>query len=80
MPRTQMDHPVTRVTVSKYRQTVTGAWPDSHSGRRIVVELRDDHIRMREEGRRTWYRHPVASVLWDMMRRGALEKAQRASD
>jgi hypothetical protein len=66
---TKMDKPVTRVSLRKYRVTITGAFRDEHGGRNLVVTLDNDRIVMREQGRRTTYADSVANIFEYLVRR-----------
>lgn len=67
---TAMDKAVTRVTVNKWRISLSGAFK-SESGRPLVVTLKDDMLVIREQGRRLKYGLPVASVYGWMVKQGA---------
>lgn len=73
---TDMDKKVKRRTVSPYRITISGAYPDM-LGRKLVVELaggpHGDMIRIREAGRRKWVELDVAETY----RKGLIATARR---
>ena len=74
---TAFDRTVKRRTVEAYRVTVTGAYPDRLTGRKLVVELTHngnaDLVRIRESGRRTWVELDVAGLY----RRGLIAQAKQ---
>jgi hypothetical protein len=79
---TGMDRPVKRRTVTPYRVTVTGVYPDPQ-GRKLVVELTGDGhgdlIRIRESGRRKWVELDVAELYRKaLIAESRRHKAQRA--
>lgn len=74
---TTLNKPVTRQTAHPYRIALFDAYPSSDaypsdSGRRLVVTLADEHISIRESGRR----HAVRIGIPELYRRLLVAQAQ----